>query len=277
MFQVRLELRQDTTWIGSQYAGSDGTPQRWSPHMASPSGNTSDAAPEPEPEAEAEPEAEPGMLPARARRYVHMEHHVEWSARQSEFDYFYEPFDNNKMVVTMVIEGANITTCSMSHLATFLHPSLNAADGQLSLAKQARLLPRNRGWETHCNEGASAIRLKHPTGPDGRPVYSECEISILIRRFYWPTVVKEILPNVLAVLTGLLALYLDPHQAPLVGGRCSLLIVSMLVVINTSRLSQSWPGLMWINYVRAVALEADHLLPVTLADCNTCAHHLDSH
>eukprot|EP00966_Prymnesium_polylepis_P143248 3306589-Prymnesium_polylepis.1 len=44
----------------------------------------------------------------------------------------------------------------------------------------------------------------------------------------------QFLPGVLIVFCGLGALWLEPTAPPLVGGRCSLIIIAMLLIINIS-------------------------------------------
>ena len=59
-----------------------------------------------------------------------------------------------------------------------------------------------------------------------------CVGAIYIRRNPNNYMTRDHLSGTLVVWTGLFALFLDPFIPPLLGGRCSLLIVTMLITIN---------------------------------------------
>ena len=64
-----------------------------------------------------------------------------------------------------------------------------------------------------------------------------CEIQIPLKRQSLMFMMQRLLPQFLVVQGGLGAMWLNPNSPPLVGGRCGLLITSMLLVSN--RLSDS--------------------------------------
>jgi len=159
--------------------------------------------------------------------------------------------DNFELSIPLTVPGFEIANCGNDRLGTFLHGSLLNGDGSLNLTKQTRLLPDNRGWETHCNFDSSAIRLSRPLldpeGGGGGVDPSSCEIRVLVRRRTAPFVYKALFPVVITVITGLLGLFLDPRVAPLVTGRCSLLIIAMLLTINIARAAPTFAYDTWYD------------------------------
>ena len=67
-------------------------------------------------------------------------------------------------------------------------------------------------------------------------------------------VIKDLVPGIMIVFGGLLGLFLDPGAPPLVGGRCSLMIVAMLLVVNMSRGAKRYPYFTCTDAVACVQL-----------------------
>jgi hypothetical protein len=59
-----------------------------------------------------------------------------------------------------------------------------------------------------------------------------CELRLFLRRSPWKYFQQDFVLDVIVTLAGMTALFLDPTVPPLLGGRCSLLIVALLIVMN---------------------------------------------
>ena len=188
----------------------------------------------------------------RKKKYAHYDFSLSFEALQPQVKYDHYPFDNFELSIPLTVPGFEITNCANNRLNPFLHPSLMNQDGSIILTKQTRLLPDNRGWETHCNFDQSAIRISRPllnpeSGRDAQIDVSACEIRILVRRRTAPFVYKALFPVIITVVTGLLGLFLDPRVPPLVTGRCSLLIIAMLLTINIARAAPTFAYDTWYD------------------------------
>ena len=96
------------------------------------------------------------------------------------------------------------------------------------------LLPRTGGWLLREGKGQHRGLSVISSSRAGQ---SECILHVHVVRDFTLFAIKRIVPGFLVVFAGLLALFLDPQAAPLVGGRCSLIILGMLVAANMMR----WP------------------------------------
>jgi len=79
-----------------------------------------------------------------------------------------------------------------------------------------------------------------------------CEIIVPVKRSTIVYFIQEFFPAVLIVFCGLGALWLEPTAPPLVGGRCSLIIIAMLLIINVSlrgTTARTTNYIKWTDYV----------------------------
>lgn len=65
---------------------------------------------------------------------------------------------------------------------------------------------------------------------------------------------QDLFPTVVIVFGGLCGLFLDPSAPPLVGGRTSLMIVSMLLIVNMNKGAKRYPYFMWTDLVTCCSL-----------------------
>ena len=172
----------------------------------------------------------------RKKKYAHYDFSLSFEALQPQVKYDHYPFDNFELSIPLTVPGFEITNCANNRLV-FL-PEPYDQDGSLNLTKQTRLLPDNRGWETHCNFDQSAIRISRPLlNPESGRDESTCR---RVRSGSWSVgagtfCLQGALPGHHHCRPGLLGLFLDPRVPPLVTGRCSLLIIAMLLTINIAR------------------------------------------
>ena len=239
LLQRLFRLREDDAWIG---AASGSQPHDWDPLLASAvaGGETAEAPPpaaeveaEAEPEAEGEAEAEPELEPepelsGDVRRYASAEERLHIFVKQPSFTYFSYPFDRQVAVLRLAVAGTRVLGCDAANASQLL-PQLRLPSATL----EEQLLSASSDWKLL--GGTGALSVARPLGDDGLPIASQCEVRIAIRRNPTSYVAKELVPGAVVVLTGLLGLWLDPLQPPLVTGRCSLLIVAMLLVVQMSQ------------------------------------------
>ena len=75
--------------------------------------------------------------------------------------------------------------------------------------------------------GEAACVLPRPGVDDGT-----CRLELYVKRNWRRYTFSELLPALVVVLAGLLGLWLNPTQAPLVGARVSLLVIAILLVVQ---------------------------------------------
>ena len=68
---------------------------------------------------------------------------------------------------------------------------------------------------------------------------SSCELSLFVSRNWREPVVSEMFPTLSVVLTGLLGLWLTPTIPPVLAARVSLIVISMLLVVQLIRSNPS--------------------------------------
>jgi hypothetical protein len=131
-------------------------------------------------------------------------------------------------------EGFNLSNCGANSLWL---------DG---VPPSTSILPATSAWRL-----ASRIR-SHPGDADD---LRECVVEIAAQRRWERFMLRRLLPDVLVVLGGLVALWLDPKAPPLVGGRCGLLVTATLLVSNKlsagTEIDRGLHSVGWMDVVKA--------------------------
>ena len=159
------------------------------------------------------------------RQYMHLATATHVHVKQ-DWNFFYFPFDRHTIVLVLSVAGTNLSTCaSPNFVAQHEREIVAAASGWRSLSLASR----------------------HPSDASGQPVVSRCEVTVELERVSMSHVVRELVPTSLVVFTSLLVLNLNPMDAPLLAGRCSLTIVALLLVSTSmqQRQAEAWPYLTW--------------------------------
>jgi hypothetical protein len=139
---------------------------------------------------------------------------------QEDMDYFFYPFDAQMLMLRIKLpSGFNNTNCGTDELW---------GDDMEETYKD--MMSSADAYELNGDTAISSHLIVIARG-DGT-VTSECAIGISVIR-KWPRFfLRRVIPNMLVVFGGLMALWLNPMAPPLVGGRCGLLVTATLLVSN---------------------------------------------
>ena len=135
-------------------------------------------------------------------------------------DYFFYPFDAQVLMLRIKLpSGFNNTSCGRDEL---WHDDIEEVKQAMMTSADGYRLNGDNAISSH------TIIIARNDGT----VERECAIEISVIR-KWPRFfLRRVIPNMLVVFGGLMALWLNPAQPPLVAGRCGLLVTATLLVSN---------------------------------------------
>ena len=161
---------------------------------------------------------------------------------ESDTPYFGFPFDVQTVYMrlqakpTVQMVGCNGTWSMSTALSNTgkldtagLAPMADA--GKLdtySIAEMSKLLPASGDWKFDTVEIDGPQVSSYVSGTD------TCVIKIRMRRNPTVYILKAFLPDLIVMCIGMASLFINPQIPPLFGGRCSILIISMLITMNGS-------------------------------------------
>ena len=158
------------------------------------------------------------------RSYASYGQLTQLSITQSSFQFWLYPFDAQVIEIAFDMSSYNITTCGNA----FFDPADLPQD----------FIPLTSEWALSVKEEARSFK-----SADGL----SCMVTIPIQRKFISYLIKDLSPSLIIVFGGLFGLFLDPSAPPLVGGRCTLMIVSMLLVVNGNAKLKRYPYMMWTD------------------------------
>ena len=146
--------------------------------------------------------------------------------REGWGDYFYFPSDShNASIVFEMTPGADLTqSCRIDPCVAqeYQSPGLPSGLNMMSNASLAEydehVLPSSGEWRT--------------IGVDLAVRHNACTMRLVIRREQVGYMSRSFVLDCFVVIAGMTSLFLDPTIPPLLGGRCSLLILAMLITMN---------------------------------------------
>jgi len=180
---------------------------------------------------------------------------------QSDTPYYGFPFDQHTIYANFRAEkpATKVNGCSgewsLSSAGTNAVALSPAGIGFLdttqlsgySVEAMATLLPASGDWLF--SEKAPQVKLEQLDG-----AAETCSIRINIRRNPTVYLLKAFIPDMIIVTIGMLSLFINPAIPPLFGGRCSILIIAMLITMNSSLNRNN--GLGRLSYVLKVDINA---------------------
>ena len=170
-----------------------------------------------------------------------------------KFDYFYFPFDHQNVSVDIWLPQTTLLGCSK------LVEQLRGNEMGTPLPGR-QLLPATGAWlyetcsQVHGFCDSSTISydiLEVPPAPLSTEVGQTCKITLKIRRDNMLELIKNIGPLVVVGYVPVLTLWLNPSIPPLVGGRVSSHIFSMVLVMvkyNTNLGLGILTSMIWIDF-----------------------------
>jgi hypothetical protein len=115
--------------------------------------------------------------PTECRNCVTRTAEVELEVVQKRFDFFFFPFDTQRLRARFTVEGAYLFTCgNLSALRPMFGEDVSTARAQ------DLLLPFTKQWLL-TGTPRQSISMRHPV-INGATDYSQCELQLIIRREY---------------------------------------------------------------------------------------------
>jgi len=180
---------------------------------------------------------------------------LELEVLQKRFDFFYYPFDTQKLRIRFAVQGANLFTCDMtdsteSNLAVLrpLFPLNLTSEGE------AKLLPFTRQWLL-AGSPKQAITLQHPV-VDGNIRYDMCDLQVIIKRNSISFLVKALFVTILTVFVSMVTAA-NLHPEDQMGDRFAVLFIAFLVLAVNFSLDLGLgivSQLMWVDVFNLVQL-----------------------
>jgi hypothetical protein len=175
------------------------------------------------------------------------------AVKQVDTTYYYYPFDVQVIRVRFLASDFNISTCGTANFVTadfdsLLPPEigLSVIRSDVSFRSRFKDILKNQHGFPWQSAGHQARSFRSADG---------CTLEIAIDRDFSSALVKEILPGCLIVLVGLLGSFLDPKHPPLMGGRVTLILVAILLVITQlARTSMKFRYLTWLDVFSLVQM-----------------------
>mmetsp|Transcript_59090 Transcript_59090/g.97793 ORF Transcript_59090/g.97793 Transcript_59090/m.97793 type:complete len:718 (+) Transcript_59090:79-2232(+) len=159
---------------------------------------------------------------------MHASHRFTFSQDWNHVTY---PFDTQTTVFSLkVVPSADLTTCAD------VYHEIRAHKGQLLHSTSSFILARDDRSTIHSAHmpAPPSSNANHQSSLASMPRVDLCEIRIKLERQPLVFTVTSLMPEAIIVTAGLLAIHLDPKVPPLLSGRCSLLAVGILIIINKS-------------------------------------------
>lgn len=148
---------------------------------------------------------------------------VEIELVQKRFDFFYYPFDVQRLKARFVVAHAHLFTCT--NLSALL-PMMPLDETR---AAEDKLLPFTRQWLLVGSPDQS-ISMGHPLNANGEPQYDTCDLQLIIARSYSVFLYKGLFITMLCVLTSLAtAAYLHPQEQ--IGERFTVLFLAPVILV----------------------------------------------
>jgi len=206
-------------------------------------------------------ELQPGFTPLNAStadHYVaHMEVNSRVSLKQRHFKYFYYPFDRQTIVVDFATSDFTLETCgtpvASGSSSSFLdmEPSeMLPSGGEYSLDPDCGGVQSLQPPLDAEDISAKLSRYRVPHKPVATyPTTGGCRMVICLIRRPASYMLQFLIPSTLVTLSTLAALIISPIQADLATARASVLLVSLLLLVESS--SSVWHGTFldsWSDY-----------------------------
>ena len=162
---------------------------------------------------------------------------------ESDTPYFGFPFDVHTVYMFLKAKPAvQLTGCNSTWTLSAAKDNtgmLNATtDGEYlldidkahtySIAEMNKILPASRDWNFDNVETDGPQVKIYLDGTD------TCVVKMRLRRNPTVYILKAFLPDLIVMCIGMASLFINPQIPPLFGGRCSILIISMLITMNGS-------------------------------------------